>query len=205
MTDGVDRLEREWVEEPAVDLSRVLFDYRALSADDVRRLRNGLTTEPVLTVRLAEVLRRLNPWLGEEGVSRAVTTVTRIAAVDLMEANENAHTALSCGVTAAHTENGRRQDRTVRFFDFDDPAANVFEFARQVPIRGPRQDIVPDIVVYVNGLPLAVIECKSPALADPKRHKLANFLATIARTIIRVFIRTQLAHCDRRIGSLFNL
>jgi type I restriction enzyme R subunit len=126
-------------------------------------------------VRLAEVLQRLNPWLGEEGVSRAMMAVTRIAAVDLMEANENAHTALCYGVTAAHTESGRRQDRTVRFFDFDDPAANIFEFARQVPIRGSRQDIIPDIVVYVNGLPLAVIECKSPALADPMGEAIRQF------------------------------
>ena len=175
MSEGDDTLEREWVEEPAVDLLRVLFDYRALSAEDMRRLRNGLATEPVLTVRLAEVLQRLNPWLGEEGVSRAMMAVTRIAAVDLMEANENAHTALCYGVTAAHTESGRRQDRTVRFFDFDEPAANIFEFARQVPIRGSRQDIIPDIVVYVNGLPLAVIECKSPALADPMGEAIRQF------------------------------
>ena len=175
MSESSDTLEREWVEEPAVDLLRVLFDYQALSADDVRRLRNGQTTEPVLTVRLAEVLQRLNPWLSEEGVSRAVTAVTRIAAVDLMEANENAHTALCYGVTAAHTENGRRQDWTVRFFDFGDPAANVFEFARQVAIRGPRLDIIPDIVAYVNGLPLAVIECKSPALADPMGEAIRQF------------------------------
>ena len=84
-----------------------------------------------------------------------------------MEANERAHTALSYGVTAPYTENGRRQDRNVRFFDFDDLSVNTFGFAQQVSIKGPRQDIVPDIIVYVNGLPLAVIECKSPVLADP--------------------------------------
>ncbi|MBB4199658.1 DEAD/DEAH box helicase [Rhodoblastus sphagnicola] len=175
MSQGADQLEREWVEEPAADLLRVLFDYKALSSADVRRLREGLSAEPVLTVRLAECLVRLNPWLGEDGVRRAVAAVTRIAAVDLMEANEKAHTALSYGVTAPHTENGRRQDRNVRFFDFDDPSANAFEFARQVPIRGPRQDIIPDIVVYVNGLPLAVIECKSPALADPMGDAISQF------------------------------
>jgi type I restriction enzyme R subunit len=43
----------------------------------------------------------------------------------------------------------------------------VFEFTRQTSIKGPRQEIFPDIVAYVNGLPLAVIECKSPGLADP--------------------------------------
>jgi type I restriction enzyme, R subunit len=175
MNEAADRLEREWVEEPAAELLRVLFDYRALSADDVRRLREGQASEPVLTLRLAECLARLNPWLDRDGVRRAIAAVTRIAAVDAMEANEKAHTALSYGVTAPHTERDRRQDRTVRFFDFDDPAANVFEFARQAAIKGPRQDIIPDLIVYVNGLPLVVIECKSPALADPMGEAIRQF------------------------------
>ena len=63
----------------------------------------------------------------------------------------------------------------MRFFDFDDQSANIFEFARQVPIQGPRQDIIPDIIIYVNGLPLAVIECKSPALADPMGEAIRQF------------------------------
>jgi type I restriction enzyme, R subunit len=175
MSVASDQLERDWVEDPAADLLRVLFDYKPLSSDDVRRLRDGLATEPVLTVRLAECLKRLNPRLGDDGVRRALSAVTRVAAVDMMEANENAYTALTYGVTAAHTEGGRRQDRTVRFFDFDDPSANSFEFARQVTIKGPRQDIVPDIIIYVNGLPLAVIECKSPALADPMGEAIRQF------------------------------
>ena len=53
MSETSDRVELQWVEEPAADLLRVLFDYAVLSADDVRRLREGVTTEPVLTVRLA--------------------------------------------------------------------------------------------------------------------------------------------------------
>ena len=150
---ATDQLEREWVEEPAADLLRVLFDYKALSSEEVRRLREGLSTEPVLTLRLAECLSRLNPWLGEDSLRRAVAAVTRIAAVDVMEANENAHTALSYGVTAPYTENGRRQDRTVRFFDFDDPSANTFEFGGKCPIKGPRQDIIPDIIADSERVP----------------------------------------------------
>lgn len=175
MNETSEQLEREWVEEPATDLLRVLFDYKPLSPDDVRRLRDGLATEPVLTVRLTDCLKRLNPWLSEDGVRRAVTAVTRVTAVDVMEANESAYTALTYGVTAPHTEGGRRQDRNVRFFDFDDPSANTFEFARQVAIKGARQDIIPDIVVYVNGLPLAAIECKSPSLADPMGEAIRQF------------------------------
>jgi type I restriction enzyme, R subunit len=175
MSGAIDGLELDWVEEPAAELLQVLFNYQTLSSDEIRRLRAGLATEPVLTLRLAECLTRLNPWLAEDGVRRAIAAVTRIAAIDTTEANEKAHTALSYGITAPHTKNGRRQDRAVRFFDFDNPSANVFEFGRQVAIRGPRQDIVPDIVVYVNGLPLAVIECKSPALADPVGEAIRQF------------------------------
>lgn len=175
MNETSEQLERNWVEEPATDLLRVLFDYKPLSPEDVWRLRDGLATEPVLTVRLAECIKRLNPWLGEDGVRRAVAAVTRVTAVDVMDANESAYTALTYGVTAPHTEGGRRQDRNVRFFDFDDPSANTFEFARQVAIRGARQDIIPDIVVYVNGLPLAAIECKSPSLADPMGEAIRQF------------------------------
>jgi type I restriction enzyme, R subunit len=175
MTTANEALEREWVEEPAADLLRVLFDYKPLSAEDIQVLREGIVSEPVLTLRLAECLIRLNPWLTEEGVRRAITAVTRINATDLMEANEAAHTALSYGVTAPHTEAGRRQDRTVRFFDFDEPANNVFEFARQVPFKGPRQDIIPDLVIYANGFPIAVIECKSPSLADPIGEAMRQF------------------------------
>ena len=59
MNETSEQLEREWVEEPAVDLLRVLFNYKPLSPEDVRRLRDGLATEPVLTVRLADCLKRL--------------------------------------------------------------------------------------------------------------------------------------------------
>ena len=176
MSQATDRLELEWVEEPAAELLRVLFDYHQLSASEVRHLREEMAAEPVLTLRLAECLSRLNPWLEPDGVRRAMSAVTRIAAVDLMETNEQGHTALSYGVTAPYTDaNGRRQDRTVRFFDYETSANNVFEFTHQISIKGPRQDIIPDLVVYVNGLPLAVVECKSPALADPIGEAVRQF------------------------------
>jgi len=176
MTERNDGLELEWVEEPAAELLRVLFDYKQLSSDDLSRLREGLSTEPVLTVRLGECLGRLNPWLDGEGIRYAIASVTRTAAADLMEANERVLTALSHGITAPYPDaRGRRQDRTVQFFDFENPSANLFEFGRQVKIEGPRQDIVPDFVVYVNGLPLAVIECKSPTLIDPIAEAIKQF------------------------------
>ncbi|MFX7257658.1 type I restriction endonuclease, partial [Acinetobacter baumannii] len=83
--------------------------------------------------------------------------------IDLIETNEKGHTLLTFGIALGQTDaDGRRQDRTVRFLDFDTPANNRFEYARQIRLRGPRQEIIPDILIYVNGLPLCVIECKAP-------------------------------------------
>ena len=167
MNEARDSLEIEMVENPAVDLLRVLFDYKELMPADISSLREG-RSDAVLVGRLEQQLRRLNTWLDSESVSRAISALTRISSIDLIDANEQGHIRLTYGTTLPFTDDkGRRQDRTVHYFDFDNVDANVFEFARQVPIKGPRQEIVPDIVIYVNGIPLAVIECKSPALADP--------------------------------------
>ena len=77
MTESRDGLEFEWVEQPAAELLRVLFDYHPLSASEVRRLREGMAAEPVLALRLTECLSRLNPWLEPDGVRRAMSAVTR--------------------------------------------------------------------------------------------------------------------------------
>lgn len=167
MSEARDSLEIEMVENPAADLLRVLFDYKELMPADIASLREG-RSDAVLVGRLEQQLRRLNTWLDSESVGRAISALTRISSIDLIDANEQGHIRLTYGTTLPYTdEKGRRQDRTVRYFDFDDVGANIFEFSRQVAIKGPRQEIVPDIVIYVNGIPLAVIECKSPALADP--------------------------------------
>lgn len=176
MNESRDRLEIEMVEDPAADLLRVLFDYKSLSLSDIAELREG-PSDAVLTGRLEQQLRRLNPWLNSENTGRAISALTRISSVDLIDANEQGHVRLTYGSTLPYTdEKGRRQDRTIRYFDFDDISANIFEFSRQYVVKGPRQDIIPDITVFVNGIPLVVIECKSPALADPIGEAQRQFL-----------------------------
>lgn len=175
MTDARSQLEIDLVEDPAVDLLRVLFDYKELASSDISTLRES-TTNALLTKRLEHQLKVLNPWIDGDGVRRAIGTITRVSSIDLMDANEQIYTALTYGTTQPHTaSNGRRQDRSVHFFDFEDVSRNTFEFARQVTVKGPRQEIVPDIIVYVNGIPLAVIECKSPSLPDPIADAMRQF------------------------------
>lgn len=152
-------------EEPADALLREL-GYACVAPGDVEAERSGFA-EPVLTRRLEAALRRLNPWISDDNVRRAVRCVTHPAAAGLVEANEQVHTALVHNVSLEQDLGSGLRGQTVRFIDFDDPRNDEFVFTRQYRVAGARQVIVPDLVAFVNGIPIAVVECKSPTISDP--------------------------------------
>jgi len=163
------------VELPAAEALELVHGWRPLTAVSADALRDGLS-DPILTRRAEEALRRLNPWLDEDGVRRALVALTRVAGTDLLETNEKIHTTLTYGFTSTLAmPGGRRRNRTARFFDFDDPANNSFEIVRQFRVRGPRQDVVADMVGFVNGIPLAVLEAKAATLPDPIADGIERF------------------------------
>ena len=127
--------------------------------------------ETILTLRLAKILKQLNPWLSETNVAKAVKTVTHVAAASLAEANEKVYTSLTYGIALEQDRGDGRKSHTVRFFDFDRPDRNEWIVTRQYKVLGSKKHIVPDVVVFVNGLPLAVIECKSPTIGDAWKAK----------------------------------
>ena len=153
------------VEEPATELLRTL-GYVYVPADQLEAERESLA-EPVLVGRLEAALRRLNPWIDDDNVKKAVRHITHPAATGLIEANEQVHTALVHNISLEQDLGNGKRGQTVRFVDFDDPSKNEFLFTRQYRVAGPKKTIVPDIVVFVNGIPLVVVECKSPTIHDP--------------------------------------
>ena len=122
--------------------------------------------EPVLTDRLAVAVRRLNPWLSDTNLTRAVKAVTQVPAASLAEANETLYISLTYGISLEQDRGGERRSHTVRFLDFDKLNRNEWLVTRQYKVLGSKKHVIPDIVVFVNGLPLAVIECKSPTIGD---------------------------------------
>jgi type I restriction enzyme R subunit len=63
--------------------------------------------------------------------------------------------------------NKGRKGQTVKIIDFENPDNNEFLCVNQYKVEGAHQNIIPDVVLFVNGLPLAVIECKSPYITNP--------------------------------------
>ena len=151
--------ELHLAENPVVELLESL-GYTYIPPEDLEPERAS-PKETVLTGRLAAALKRLNPWLSETNVAK-VKAVTQVPAASLAEANEKVYTSLTYGIAFEQDRGGGRKSHTVRYFDFERPKCNDWVVTRQYRVLGVKKHVIPDVVAFVNGLPLAVIECKTP-------------------------------------------
>jgi type I restriction enzyme R subunit len=120
--------------------------------------------EPFLPERLREALERLNPTVPAEALGEAYRHVTRIDTPQPLDANHAFHTYLTDGVPVDYLRaDGTTAHDLVRLVDFESAAANDFLAVNQFAVIEGRANRRPDIVLFVNGLPLAVIELKNAA------------------------------------------
>lgn len=173
--------ELEDVEKPFVtQLEGLGWTYVEGSLDDPKVTGRGSFSEVIQEGVLRERLRALNPgpdgqpWLDDARLSEAVAAITRLGTHKLMEANQKATELLINGLTVEGLpgwDGGRGQ--TVRYVDWDTPASNRFTVVNQYRVYCPpgynsgKAFIVPDLVLLVNGIPLVVVECKSPSIPEP--------------------------------------
>ena len=119
--------------------------------------------EVVLTRPLRERLAALNPGLPPKAYDDAVRRITGTAASQsIVAANREQYDLLRDGVQVTyHDDKGRPTRRRLRLVDFDDPDNNHFLCVREMWVRGDLYRRRPDIIGFVNGLPLLFIECKN--------------------------------------------
>lgn len=172
--------ELEDVEKPFVaQLQALGWAYNAGSLDDPVATGRNSFTEVIQEGVLRERLRALNPgpdgapWLDDVRLLEAVSALTRLGTHKLMEANEKATSLLIRGLTVDGLPgwNGGR-GQTIRYIDWETPANNRFTVINQYRVDCPpgfntgKAFIVPDLVLLVNGIPLVVVECKSPSVPE---------------------------------------
>ncbi len=135
--------------------------------------------EVIQSAVLAERLQAINLrdgqlWLDEQRIAEALAAITRLGAGKLMEANQKATELLLKGITVDGLpgwEGGRGQ--TIQYIDWDVPGNNHFSVVSQFRVDCPagydsgKKFIIPDLVLLVNGIPLVVVECKSPSIPEP--------------------------------------
>ena len=162
--------EFDKVEAPAIaQLVKLGWTYiqgKSLSPEHVNQERAYLR-DVVLVKRLEAAIKRINPWISDENLRKVSREVTHPNFAALMEYNHAFYQTVINYLSVEQDLGKGRKGQTVKLIDFDQPQNNEFICTNQFKVEGINQNIIPDIVCFVNGLPLAVIECKSPYIASP--------------------------------------
>lgn len=163
--------ERNHVEKPLLDqlagLGWTILDLEK----DQKPADTGRSsfTEVVLEPRLRTQLKVINPWLADDQIDEVVKRLTAsFPGFDLMKNNQHLLHLLLEGTSVAENRQTGENSPSVRFIDFNNPANNDFTAVCQFKLRvpGTEHHIIPDIVLFLNGLPVGLVECKSPKVND---------------------------------------
>ena len=171
--------EYNHAERPALDLLQSL-GWKYVSRQALASER-GDERQALLSGRLKAALLRLNEWMTESQSDRVIFELEHVDALG-MARNRRVHEYLTYGMSLTVGGTGGRRTRNVRFFDFDHPEGGLNEFVvtNQFRVRrgnergGPENDermVIPDLVLFVNGIPLVVMEAKSPSLLNVWKTK----------------------------------
>lgn len=117
----------------------------------------------LLRERLLCTLARINPQLPAEALEQAVNLLQSVSEPQLILRNRKVHQLLLNGVMVEFSAAEQKKTDWVQFIDFAKPDNNDFLLVNQFSISGSKQLRRPDLIAFVNGLPLAVLELKNPA------------------------------------------
>lgn len=149
-------------ELPAIELFKKLgFNYFDASIADTRESIN----EVILEDRLRQSLLKINPWLRDNTLEKVVRKLKNIQASTLMEANQIVFDFITKKDSITEKPTPEAKPQPVFIIDYENIENNDFLIVNQMKYNGIHKNSIPDIVVYINGLPLAIIEAKSPKVS----------------------------------------
>lgn len=177
--------------------------YKYLPTSDELSERDFKPSKVVLEDILKEQITKINSFefkgktrsFSESNIVKAVKALTDIPFDSLHTTNEQVYDLLTLGKSYEETIDGYKRSYTVNYIDWDNPENNVFHICDEfiVEKRHSRKTRRPDIVLFVNGIPLVVIECKRPDLKDAVKQGISQHLRNQgADEIPHLFIYNQL-------------
>ncbi len=144
--------------------------------------------EVALKARLRDALARLNPALDATAIDEAIRKLLHPSHVSLIRNNHTIHNYLVNGVPVDIVRPDGGHGVTVRVIDFENPESNDWLVVNQFAVIEGKYNRRPDIVIFVNGLPLGVIELKSPADENATIWSAFNQLQTYKQQIPSLFL-----------------
>lgn len=190
---------------PALQLLQKL-GYTYLTSEETEKLRGGKTSNVLLEEILRKQLKEIN---SEKRISSTKTTYISDANIEngirvlkempmnegYMSACETAYNLLTLGKTFEQSFDGDKKSITVNYIDWKNPENNVYHVTEEFPVlrSNIRDHYRPDIILFINGIPVCVIECKRPDMKDPISQAISQQLRNQQEDGIRaLFVYSQL-------------
>lgn len=162
---------------PAIEVLKKL-DYTYISPDGISGLKRGKST-PILTKILEKKLKELNDYeykgkvykFNEEIIKKAIKDIDVPIIEGLVNANEKIYDMLMLGKAyEVFTVDGNKRSYNINYIDWENIDNNDFHFTEEYKLEKNKKSIdenhiIPDIVVFINGIPMAVIEAKRPSIS----------------------------------------
>lgn len=165
----------------------------------------------ILENRFRTALKRLNPWMSDGNVEKLVRQFVAPTGDSLWTINKKVYNWLfGDGVTVEQDLGTGKKGQTVRFFDMEHLTSELNEYlvVNQLSITNPNGTIRPDILIYINGLPLVIIECKSPKLQPEKQlpecvHQMERYVETNEKLFYTNQLMIATSKDRARVGTLY--
>lgn len=176
---------------PEYGWKRIECDARVEAQDDVSTTGRANPSECILPDVFLAALKRLSPQV-EEGVLQGILRNFRkdYTATDMVETNYKLYNQLRNGIKKPVRKNGKEDFDIVRLIDFDHPERNDFHCVNQMWIKGHYRYRRPDVLLFVNGLPVVFIELKNSTVKVEESYNKTS--PAIARTSRIFFLQPNL-------------
>jgi len=162
----VTRITEHSIEDFAIKLLEHLgykYIYAPSFAHDGENPERNSYEEILLTQRMAEAVRRINPTVPPAAQEEAIKEIQRIHSPELLTNNESFHRLLTEGIKVSYQKDGQQRGDLVWLIDFNTPENNDFIVANQFTVVEDGVNKRPDVILFVNGIPLVVLEIKNAA------------------------------------------
>jgi type I restriction enzyme, R subunit len=180
-----DHIEQIVIQE-FIDLGYSYVNGADISPDGVYQEREF--DEVVLKQRFQTAIAKLNPNVPHEAQEEAIKKVLRTDSPNLFQNNYQVHRYLTDGVDVEYRKGDRIAGDKVWLIDYENPTNNEYLVVNQFTIIENNVNKRPDIILFVNGLPLVVIELKNAADENATIHSAFNQLQTYKQTISSLFL-----------------
>ena len=179
--------ENDISQKPALELLQKL-GYQYLSPEEALELRGGKTSNVLLEDILRQQLRNLNSIrigshsearFSEQNIENGVAAMRNVPMEGgYLNGNEAVYNMLTLGKAFEQSIDGDKKSYTMRYIDWQQPENNVFHVTEEFAVTraGSNDTYRPDIVLFVNGIPLVVIECKRPDVKGAEEQAISQHL-----------------------------